>query len=341
MSRHARILVIVAVAFAAILVACGTARRAATFAPPALVEVQPAEPQALPEAPAPEAGAADQAGRGGGEPAASGEVIYRTGPEQPAPLASERLIIKDGNVRLLVEDTDVAIDGVMQAVGDLGGYVLSSRIWYQAWGEENYKYASITIGVPAEEFERAIRRLRALAVRVLDETSTGEDVTDQYVDLQSRLESLQATRARILEFLDQARTVQEALTVNQELAAVEAQIEEVQGRINSLSGRAAFSTITIQLEPELPEIVPTPTPTPTLTPTPTPTATPVPWDPSETFDSASGAITSLYRLAADLLIWIVVVGLPVLVPIGLLVWLGRRIARGRPRKPPEAPSGEG
>ena len=341
MSRHARILVIVAVAFAAILVACGTARRAATFAPPALVEVQPAEPQALPEAPAPEAGAADQAGRGGGEPAASGEVIYRTGPEQPAPLASERLIIKDGNVRLLVEDTDVAIDGVMQAVGDLGGYVLSSRIWYQAWGEENYKYASITIGVPAEEFERAIRRLRALAVRVLDETSTGEDVTDQYVDLQSRLESLQATRARILEFLDQARTVQEALTVNQELAAVEAQIEEVQGRINYLSGRAAFSTITIQLEPELPEIVPTPTPTPTLTPTPTPTATPIPWDPSETFDSAKVAVTTLYRFAADVLIWFAVVGIPVVVPVAVVVWLGRRYARGRPRKPPEAPSGEG
>jgi len=338
MSRNAWIAVILGAAVFAILAACGAP--AATFAPPELVQVEPAQAQPPLEAPAPEAGPAidEAAGRGGG--AESGEILYRTGPDQPAALASDRLIIKDGNVQLLVEDTDVAIDGVMQAVGDLGGYVLSSRIWYQPWGEEDYKYASITIGVPAAEFERAIRRLRALAVRVLDETSTGEDVTDQYVDLQSRLESLQATRSRILEFLDQARTVQEALTVNDELAAVEAQIEEVQGRINYFSDRAAFSTITIQIEPELPEIVPTPTPTATLTPTPTPTATPVPWDPSETFDSAKGAVTTLYRFAADLLIWTVVVALPVLIPIGFVVWLGGRIARGRRGKPPETPAGE-
>jgi hypothetical protein len=345
MSRFVRVLIVLAVISAAILVACGAAAPAATTAPQEVIVAQPPAQEvpagaALPEIPAPEVGPAAEGGRGGGEAGVSGEIIYRTGPEQPAPLAGERLIIKDGNVHLLVEDTDVTIDGVMQVVSDLGGYVLSSRVWYQPWGDENYKYASITIGVPAEEFERAIRRLRALAIRVLDETSSGEDVTDQYVDLQSRLESLQATRARILEFLDRARTVQEALQVNEELAAVEQQIEEVQGRINYLSGRAAYSTITIQIDPELPEIVPTPTPTATLTPTPTRTPTPVPWDPSETFDSAKGAVTTLYHFAADLLIWIVVVVLPVLIPIGFLIWLGGRIARGRSRKPPRAPSSE-
>jgi hypothetical protein len=341
MSRNILITLVFAVALFAILVACGAAAPAATFAPPEAFPVEGVEAQPPAEAPAPEsAPAIEDTGARGGE-AASGEILYRTGPDQPAALSSERLIIKDGNVQLLVEDTDVAIDGVMQAVGDLGGYVLSSRIWYQPWGEENYKYASITIGVPASEFERAIRRLRALAIRVLDETSSGEDVTEQYVDLQSRLESLQATRGRILEFLDQARTVQEALTVNEELAAVEAQIEEVQGRINFISGRAAFSTITIQIEPELPEIVPTPTPTPTLTPTPTSTATPVPWDASATFASAKGAVTTLYRMAADLLIWLVVVGLPVLIPIGFAVWLGSRLSHRRQRKLPEAPADEG
>jgi hypothetical protein len=342
MSRKAWIAAIIGVALFSILVACGAAAPATLVSPEEVIQLQPAPAVPPVEAPAPEAAApADGAVAQGGEGAVSGEVIYRTGPDQPAALASDRLIIKDGNVQLLVEDTDVAIDGVMQAVGDLGGYVLSSRIWYQPWGAQNYKYASITIGVPATEFERAIRRLRALAIRVLDETSSGEDVTDQYVDLQSRLEGLQATRSRILEFLDQARTVQEALTVNEQLAAVEAQIEEVQGRINFLSGRAAYSTITIQIQPDLPELVPTATPTPTLTPTPTSTATPVPWDPSVTFDSAKRTVTSLYRFTADLLIWVAVVGLPVLIPIGAVVLLGRRIARGRPGKPPQAPTDEG
>ncbi|MCJ7810956.1 MAG: DUF4349 domain-containing protein [Dehalococcoidia bacterium] len=326
MSRSTKSVAVLMFASCALLAGCGGAA-APTMVAPELVQAQPPEAQPPPEAPA----------QGPSQPAEgqapSEAVVYRTGPEQPPVLASDRLIIKDANIKLLVENTDVAIDGVMQVVDDVGGYMLSSRIWYQPWGEENYKYASITIGVPAAEFERAIRRLRALAIRVLDETSTGEDVTDQYVDLQSRLESLQATRSRILEFLDRARTVEEALTVNEELAAVEAQIEEIQGRINYLAGRAAFSTITVQIEPQLPEIVPTPTPTAT------PTATPVPWDASATFQSAKVAVTTLYQFAADLLIWIVVVAVPVLGPIALLGWLIARLTRRPPRKPPEAPSG--
>jgi len=231
------------------LAACGSATPVAFEI---VREAAPAEPAAQPAQAAPADAPA--------QPAASGAIIYRTGADQAAVPQSARLIIKDGQIRLLVEDTDRAID--------VGGYVVSSRVWYSGWGGTNYKFASLTVGVPAEDFERAIRRLRALALQVVDETSTGQDVTDEYVDLQSQVESLQATRARILEFLDRAKTVEEALTVNKELAAVEAQIEQVQGRINYLSGRSSFSTITITLEPKLPEL--TPTPTRTLTPTRTP-----------------------------------------------------------------------
>ena len=107
-----------------------------------------------------------------------------------------------------------------------------------------------------------MRRLRGLAVQVLDENATGEDVTDQYVDLQSQLVNLEATRARIQEFLQDAKSVDEALRVNQELANIEAQIEQIKGRMNYLTDRSAYSTITINLEPEFPVLTPTPTSTP-------------------------------------------------------------------------------
>src|SRR5262245_730740 len=48
-----------------------------------------------------------------------------------ASYASNHMIIKNGDVRLQVEDTDVAIDRATQAIGDLGGYIVSSRVWYQ------------------------------------------------------------------------------------------------------------------------------------------------------------------------------------------------------------------
>ena len=227
---------------------------------------------------------------------------------------SNRMIIKNADVRLIVKDTDVAIDRATQIVGDAGGYIVSSRVWYQDYYGNNLKYASVTIGVPVDEFEHTLVRLRDLAIRVVDETAAGDDVTEQYVDLQSQLTNLEATRARIQEFLKDAKTIDEALRINQELANIEAQIEQIKGRMNYLNDRSAFSTITINFEPEFPVLTPTPTATPV------PTATPIPWNPGQTFDDATSTVSVLYQGIANFVIWLVVVIVPVVLPFALILW---------------------
>jgi hypothetical protein len=235
--------------------------------------------------------------------------VYNTGTDANL-AATTHMIIKSAEIKLRVESTDTAIDRVTQVVGDSGGYIISSRVWYQAhYDGENYKYSTITIGVPVQQFERALNRLRGLAVKVLDESASGEDVTDQYVDLESQLTNLEATRERIKSFLDDAKTVDEALRINAELSEIERQIEEIKGRMNYLQDRSSYSTITITLEPELPEIVPTPTPEPK------------PWSPGETFEDATKTLTSAYQGIVELLIWFFIVLLPILAPPIFLVWL--------------------
>jgi hypothetical protein len=227
---------------------------------------------------------------------------------------SNRMIIKNADIRLMVKDTDVAIDRATQVIADAGGYIVSSRVWYQDYYGNNLKYATVTIGIPVEEFERAMVKLRDLAVRVVDEVASGDDVTEQYVDLQSELTNLEATRARIQEFLQDAKTIDEALRINQELANIEAQIEQIKGRMNYLDDRSAYSTITINFEPEFPVLTPTPTPTAH------PTATPVPWNPGETFGEAKGTVTVLYQGIANFLIWVAVVIIPLTLPLALILW---------------------
>ena len=233
-----------------------------------------------------------------------------------------RLIVKNAELPLLVEDSDVAIDRLTQIVGDVGGYILSSRVWYQDWLDESYKYASVTLGVPVDQFEPAMRRLRGLAVKVVNETASGQDVTDEYVDLESRLRNLQATRDRIRDFLNQAANVEEALKVNEQLAAVEAEIETVQGRMNYLFDRAGYSTITVQLDPELP-------PAPTA-PTPTPTPTPGPWSATRVAEDAGKTLTSILRVLAELAIWFSIVVLPFALPPLLIVVGVRQWSRRKP-----------
>ncbi|MCA9969952.1 MAG: DUF4349 domain-containing protein, partial [Anaerolineales bacterium] len=188
----------------------------------------------------------------------------------------QRLIIKDGRMVLTVVDTETAVTQATQLAVDLGGYIISQTLRDD---DQGYLYATMRLAVPVNQFERALRDLRQLG-DVTDESSSGEDVTDEFVDLNSRLTNLQATRDRLLEFLDQAETIDEVLEINAELTSVEEDIAVIQGRLNFLADRAAFSTIDLTLNPLLP--TPTPSPTPTATPIPTPES----WRPGDTAGTA-------------------------------------------------------
>ena len=307
-----------------VLAACGGAAPAATEAPPemnyfgepAAAEEPATEAPSFAEESAAKEGEAvsqDQAALAPQPTSAAYEISNSSG-DLTVIERSNRMIIKNADIRLMVKDTDVAIDRATQAIADAGGYIVSSRVWYQDYYGNNLKYAAITIGVPVDAFERTLVRLRDLAVRVVDEVAAGDDVTEQYVDLQSQLTNLEATRARIQEFLQDARTIDEALRINQELANIEAQIEQIKGRMNYLNDRSAFSTITINFEPEFPVLTPTPTPTAH------PTATPIPWKPGDTFEEAKSTVTVAYQGIADFLIWVAVVIVPIFLPLGLLLW---------------------
>ena len=270
-----------------------------------------------------------EAEKSGPMPIPTAGIVYQTLPDaNPAPGQSafaNRLIIKNAEVSILVEDCDVAIDRLTQVVGDVGGYIVSSRVWYQPHADgENYKYASITLGIPVDQFEVTMRRVRGLALRVTDENASGEDVTDQFVDLESRLKNLEATQARIQSFLEDAKTVDEALRINQQLSEIEAQIEEVKGRMNYLTDRAAFSTITVAISPDLPEII---------VPTPTPTASPAPWSPADTLDDATETLVRSYQGIVEFAIWLFVAVMPILVPPALVIWFLFRLVRRKPNKP--------
>jgi hypothetical protein len=300
---------------ALVLAACGGAAPMAAEAPSDFESGLPGEAPVVPETELQKA-ASEQGGA-----AVPGEGVLT----DTAALGFDRMVIKSGEIKLLVKNSDVALDGLTQMVGDVGGYIVSSQIWYAAYNGENYKYATITVSVPADQFETSLRRLRNLAIRVLNESASGEDVTDQYVDLQSELINLEATRDRIKSFLDQAQNVDEALRINQQLSEIEAQIEQVKGRMNYLSDRSAFSTIAVSIEPDLPPIPPTPTPTLM------PTATPIAWNPGETWKDSTKTLTSAYQGIVDFLIWFGVVIVPILLPPALIIWLLWKLLRRKPK----------
>ncbi len=241
-----------------------------------------------------------------------------------APFRSQRLIIKKGEMNLVVADTDRAVDQITSVALEAGGYVIVSRSWMQ----DKFKYAAITLGVPVDQFEAVQRQLRGLAAQVVSDTASGQDVSDEYVDLQSRVTNLEATAARIREFLKQATDVEQALAVNGKLTEVEAELEQVKGRMAYLQDRSAYSTLTINLAPQQP------TPTSTPSPSPTPTATPDVWQPDRTLAAAGNQLDRMLRGLGDLAIWFGVTILPFATPVLIVSGLGWRSRRKQAAKAP-------
>jgi hypothetical protein len=235
-----------------------------------------------------------------------------------APRSSIRMIIKNGEMTLLVADTDRALDQATGIAVNSGGYVVSSK----TWNSGEFKSAALTMGVPSDQFEAVQRQLRALAVEVLSDTSSGQDVSDEFVDLQSRLTNLEATAARIRELLKDAKDVDEALQVNIKLSEVESEIEQIKGRMQYLKDRSAFSTIVVNLQPDVPE--------------PTPAA----WQPGKTIEAAAGAAGNLLRGLIDAVIWFGIVLLPFAIPvlaiIAIVVYFRRRRKKPAPAPGPRA-----
>ncbi|MCY3801068.1 MAG: DUF4349 domain-containing protein [Chloroflexi bacterium] len=161
----------------------------------------------------------------------------------------KRIIIYTVDMTLEIVDVATSVDEVGAMAREMGGWIVST-----SRAERHVGF--ISIRVPAERLDEAVARLRGMAVDVQAENASSRDVTDEYVDLTSRLGNLEATETALLRLFDRAATVEEALDVQRTLSNVQGEIEVIKGRINFLEQTSAFSLInvTLVLEPQDMEI---------------------------------------------------------------------------------------
>ena len=162
------------------------------------------------------------------------------------PSTEERMIVRTGEMSLVVEDVVGAKDEIAQLAASYGGYVVSSQIS----GEEQDMRGYISIRVPDDKFESALAELRDLAVRVTSESTDSQDVTEEYVDLQSRLKNAEATESQYLALLGKATDVEDILRIYDSLSRVRQEIEQIKGRMQYLERTSSMSLITVRLKPE-------------------------------------------------------------------------------------------
>ena len=154
------------------------------------------------------------------------------------------MIVRTGNMRLVVNDVPIALDRIAELAENSDGYVVSSN----RWKEEERLAGTIAIRVPSEHFDDVMRALRGLAVEVTSEDTSSKDVTEEYVDLSAKLHNLEATEEQLLRLMQKAETVEEMLDVQRELSRTRGDIEQTKGRMQYLERTSATSLIQVHLE---------------------------------------------------------------------------------------------
>ena len=164
------------------------------------------------------------------------------------PAQQERLVIKNADLSITVDDPDISIAEISALAEALGGHVVSSNT-YQTYGSNGVRVpeGDVTIRVPSETLNKALEQIKAGAAEVNRENVSGEDVTDQYVDLQSRLKAKKAAEEKLLEIMEQADTTEDTLDVYAQLQQIQSDIEVLTGQINYYERSAAMSSISVNV----------------------------------------------------------------------------------------------
>ena len=173
------------------------------------------------------------------------EGYKEAGTEALPSTEEERMIVRNGDMSLVVEDIVDARDEIAQLAVRFDGYVVSS----QTSGEEQDMRGWISIRVPDDKFEQALTELRELAIRVTSESTDSQDVTEEYVDLQSRLRNAEATESQYLALLEKAEDVEDILRIYDSLSRVRSEIEQIKGRMQYLERTSSMSLISVNLKP--------------------------------------------------------------------------------------------
>ena len=228
---------------------------------------------------------------------------------------ADRVVIRTANLSIVVPEPSASVQEIADLANELGGFVVSSNVFQTFFSEANVsaERASITIRVPAERLDEALEAIKDGATEIQSENTSGQDVTQEFTDLQSRLRNLEAAEEQLLEIMSSAEETEDVLQVFETLRRVSEEIEVIKGRIQYISESARLSAISVELIPDV-------------------AAQPLEiggYRPEGTVKAAFTSLIRALRFLGDAAIWSVICIVPVALILGVPLYFAARTVRRR------------
>jgi hypothetical protein len=245
--------------------------------------------------------------------------------------ALERMIVMNVNLSIVVADPQKKMDEINQLAKSLGGHLVSMNM-AQVYTQSGTMapQGTITVRIPADKLDDALKQIKTGVVDVTSEDRSGEDVTSQYVDLQSQLNNLQKAEQDLPDIMDEAKNnpgndsttkTQDVLNVYNQIVSIRGQIEQIQGQMKVIEETTSTSSITVTLVAE-------------------DTIKPIQiggWKPQGVARDALQSLVKFLQGFVNFLIYMIILVLPILIvifgPIALIIWgIIALVRRGRNKK---------
>lgn len=163
------------------------------------------------------------------------------------PNTIDKKIIKTAYINIEVENIAASRKLIDTAIKSFDGYVISEN----TQNTESQLTSSLNIKVPAPQFDRMLAKLANLAMRVDYQNIETQDVTAEYIDVETRLSNSQKVEQTYIKLLQRANSIEDILKIEQKLGEIRTEIESTQGRLKYLNNQVSYSTINLSVYQKL------------------------------------------------------------------------------------------
>ena len=167
---------------------------------------------------------------------------------QQASVPTDRKIIRNAEIALESDSPEDSQNQITAIAQSKGGFLVESQQSSSDARSTTRDVIQLTLRVPADKFTEALDEIRKTSKRVVVETVKGQDVTEQFIDIEAQLKAKKALELQFMEIMKRANTVADALEVHTQLAEVRGEIEKIEGRKRFLENQTALSTIKVNLQ---------------------------------------------------------------------------------------------
>jgi glucan-binding YG repeat protein len=166
--------------------------------------------------------------------------------EEPKPIKANegRMVIYNAELSISVKDFQIALKSLEEKAAHYNGYIVESNSYKE--GEE-HTGGAMKIRIPADSFQSFLHDAEGVAAETLERSVSGQDVSEEFVDLESRIRSKRVAEERLIDFMKKAEKTEDLLQISADLSVIQEEIEQIEGRMRYLKNQTSFSTVNIHL----------------------------------------------------------------------------------------------